>query len=122
MKRQQGHPEFNFNAAVAAQDEAIKRVDENAEPQWKEAARRIVCDLARTGVPFTTDAVWGELAYQSVEFPHEPRAMGGIMMGLARAGVIRRLDDQRRSIMVDCHRRPKQLWIGCSSAKGSRSE
>jgi hypothetical protein len=110
---QRPHPEFNFEAARAARDEAIEQVDENAEPQWKEAARLIVRELARTRVPFTTDAVWRELAYQSVIVPHEPRAIGGVMMGLARAKVIRRLEGQRRSAMVDCHYRPKQLWIGC---------
>jgi hypothetical protein len=113
MKTRPKHPEFNFEAAVAARDEAIERVDENADPDWKEAAKLIVCDLARNKVRFTTDDVWRQLLNQGVMFPHEPRAMGGIMMGLARAGVIRRLDSQRKSEMVGCHCRPKQLWIGC---------
>jgi hypothetical protein len=31
---------------------------------------------------------WRELVKLGVEFPHEPRAMGGIMMGLAKAGPV----------------------------------
>lgn len=112
MIKQPQHPEFDFNASVEARNEAIEQVDANAEPEWKEAARLIIYSLARTMEPFTTDDVWWLLVNQGTIPPHEPRAMGGVMMGLARAGVIKRLDGYRKSVMVGCHHRPKQLWIG----------
>ena len=111
--KNRNHPEFDFTAATIARDEAIDRVEANAEPDWKEEAEQAVLDVARRGNLFTTDDIWKELALRFVSPPHEPRAMGAVFRRLAAAKLIRPLaDDFQKSIMTSCHRRPKQKWIG----------
>jgi hypothetical protein len=103
---------FDAKGGIADRDEAIERVNANADPEWKRHANIIVRELAQTRQPFTTDAVWRELIVRGIEGPHEPRAMGAIMIKLQKIGVIKALEDHRPSAWRLCHRRPKQLWIG----------
>ncbi len=59
--------------AKQARDEAVDRVDRNANEQWKQNAFAAVRRLALRGTEFTTDDVWAELGTE--EGTHEKRAM-----------------------------------------------
>lgn len=93
--------------AVTARDEAIRRVDVNADSDWKDEAYRVVAALAAHRPRFTTDDVWGRLSGVGT---HEPRAMGAIMRQAARDGLIRATSEYQQSGRVACHARPLRVW------------
>ena len=109
--KQNNHPEFNFEASVIARDEALIRVDENADADWKDAAEACILYVAARVQSFTTDDIWMELMVRDVKPPHEHRAMGSVMRKLACQGMIKTIPGSfEKSIMTGCHRRPKQRW------------
>lgn len=73
--------------AFAAADEAIKRVDENADEGWKRAAERSVWEWSQTGSHFTTDDVMDSLAALGVT-THDNRALGPVMRRMIRNNTI----------------------------------
>jgi hypothetical protein len=77
------HPEtFNAAAARAAKEEGMQRADEHAPADWKLRARRTVETLCRSRETFTADDVWGA----GLEKPHEPRALGPVMLRARKDG------------------------------------
>lgn len=103
------HTPRGINVAVAARDEAIDRVERNADSHWKVAATNCVMTLARTNAEFTTDDVWSLLVGWP-ESTHEPRAMGPVMRKVANAGIIEATDQYRQSERKECHARPVKVW------------
>ena len=99
-----------FDAAEGARRlfDALERVGDNADPDWKEHAETAVRFCAKNLDEFTADDVWGLL--QGVEAPHEPRAMGAVMRHMASQGVIQRTDRVRESVRAEAHRSPKRIW------------
>lgn len=96
--------------AERAREEAIARVDRNADDDWMDAALQAVTDLANSRESFTTDDVWLLLTNRGVEPPHEVRAMGAVMRRAARAGLVSKTDRVRNSVRVECHCRPVAVW------------
>lgn len=97
---------FDGPAAIARRDEAIGRVQRHADPAWLLEARRVVGLLARELPELTTDDVWERLENK----PHEPRALGAVMIWAHKAGFVARTDRTRNSLRPECHRRPLRLW------------
>lgn len=91
-------------------DEALERVEANADKDWMRAARDAVAALALAGGSFTTDDAWKLL--REVPVPREPRAMGAVIRELARMGLILPTGEYRKSERPDCHRRPVAVWRG----------
>jgi len=88
-------------------DEAVKRAEEHADPEWATAAEAEIRRLAATREPFTTDdAVVDEVG------THEPRAWGAIVTRLKASGEIRPTGNWVLSRNATCHRRPKREWVG----------
>lgn len=73
--------------ALVAADEAIKRVDENADEGWKRAAAQAVWDRSRLAVSFTTDDVMEDLDNMGV-VTHDNRALGPVMRRMLNKGII----------------------------------
>lgn len=73
--------------ALAAADEAIQRVDENADEGWKRAAARIVWELSQMPGGFTTDDVMEGLDDMGV-VTHDNRALGPVMRRMIHKNVI----------------------------------
>ena len=73
--------------ALAAADEAIKRVDQNADEGWKRAAESIVWEFAQMPGGFTTDDVMDGLDGMGV-VTHDNRALGPVIRRMSRSGVI----------------------------------
>lgn len=92
-------------------EEALTRVEANANDEWKATAVRIVTRLAESGYLFTTDDVWGMLEAADVH-THEPRALGAIMRSLAKNGKIMDAGGYRNSTRPECHQRPVKVWVG----------
>jgi hypothetical protein len=101
---------FDLGAARAARDEAIERVDEHADPAWKEAAYAVVCAIVVEAPEFTTDRVWYELERQCVPGPREPRALGPVMQRARRAGLVVNTGRMQQSRSVVNHGRLITVW------------
>lgn len=94
--------------ARAARDEAIERVDDNADAEWKEDAYSVVMRLAKVGKPFTADEVWEVLGLGGT---HEPAALGPVFLRAAKASAIVKTG---RLVPTRFARRHRELteWIG----------
>lgn len=92
-------------------NEAIERVERNADSEWKDGAYLACCLVAESLIEFTTDDVW---EYMERLFPnaqtHEPRAMGAIMRKAARDGKIVPTGEYAKSSRSECHSRPVMIW------------
>lgn len=96
--------------AIEARNEAMSRVERNAEEPWKQACRDAIRQIALDKAEFTTDDVWEYLSDNDVELPHEVRAMGPLMSSAAKQGWIVATDRYRNSTRVACHARPVRIW------------
>ena len=73
--------------ALQAADEAIARVDRNANPDWKEEAARAIWKRSKSGETFTTDEIMEDLAAVGVE-THDARALGPVMRRAIRKKIV----------------------------------
>jgi hypothetical protein len=80
-----------MTAATGTQlrDQALVDVAVNADPDWWQHAVNIVRDIAATSFDFTTDDIWCELERRSIATPHEPRAIGAVVVAVKRLRVNR---------------------------------
>lgn len=101
---------LDLAAGLAARDEALVRVDRNADSRWKDHVDRTIRRLASTRAEITTDDVWQALADAGVEPPREPRALGSAMKRAAAAGEIAATDRIVQSARPACHARPVRVW------------
>jgi len=101
---------FDDTASAVARDHAIQRVDQHAEPDWKEHAYTAVLETAREQPDgFIVDDVWPRIP-DTVEAPHELRAMGAVMRRAQRDGMIVPTRDFLLSARVTAHRNPRRVW------------
>lgn len=89
-----------------AKQEAIERVDRNADKTWKDEAYRLIIDVARKNREFTTDDVWSA----GLPNTHENRALGAVMMRVAKEGLIERAGHWKKATRVAAHDRPMAVW------------
>jgi hypothetical protein len=99
---------FDEALGESLKQEAIRRVDENAQEEWKAAALAAVYKVAQSHPMITTDTVWQAIP-EEVE-THEGRAMGAIMVKAAKEGWITKTNQVSESARPACHRRPLALW------------
>ena len=99
---------FDAHASTLARDRSIQQVDEHAELEWKAAAEEAVRAAARELHRFVADDVWKRIP-DDVR-PHEPRALGPVMLRAQREGVIEPTGDFRLTERVSSHRRPLRVW------------
>lgn len=90
-------------------EEALARVEANADESWKQTASLVVYLVARQNEYLTSDDVWHGLEGATVS-THEPRAMGAILKRAAKDGIIAATDDWRVSSRPECHGRPVRVW------------
>lgn len=98
---------FDPEESARRREEAIRRVESNADEKWKADAFQAVASIAREQSFLTTDDVWGKV---SGDGTHEPRAMGAIMRQAASAELIEATERYEQSGRVACHRRPLRVW------------
>lgn len=110
--------------ARAKMGAAIDRVEENADEAWMEAAMMAVKHVCtqrkrwqdQDGLTFTTDDVWEAIDHLARGFdppldpPHEPRAMGAVMLKASRAGLIQKTNLTKDSVRPECNCRPVRVW------------
>lgn len=101
--------DFDAYAAELAKREAVTRVEQHADPDWKEYALATVKRVAMRYKEFTTDKVLDEMTDAPVT-THELRALGPVMSAAARRGYIVATDKFVTSTSVTRHRAPKRVW------------
>lgn len=101
---------YDGAAAQRAKNDAIATVEANAEQDWLLLALGIVYNLCRRQDTFTTDQVWSVLQYRQIPGPHEPRALGAIMVKASRRGWCRATREFVASKRRECHGRDIRLW------------
>ena len=95
---------------IQLRDQALVDVAVNADPDWWQHAVNIVQDVAATSFDFTTDDIWCELERRSIATPHEPRAIGAVVVAVKRLGLIAPTNRYRPSSRPECHARPIRVW------------
>ena len=98
-----------FEAAEAAKQEALERVDCNADLAWKDTARQVLLETALLKDELTSEDVWQRLSSHDVE-THEPRAMGAVMKWGAAQHVIEPTDRFVSGTAVSRHKAPIRVW------------
>jgi len=101
---------FDWAAAQQAKQEALDRVADHADPSWIKVALTVVYDLCRYRETFTTDDVWCELERLKAPEPHEPRALGAVMMRAKRRNWCFSTGQVTGSVRKQCHGRPIMVW------------
>ena len=110
MTSAQTLPLFDYAEAQRRRDAAVTAVGEHADDTYMRVALAVVAELARSGVPFTTDDVVARMP-EHVTTP-EPRALGAVMTIARKRGIVEPMSEYRNSTLVSCHGRPKRLWRG----------
>jgi len=93
---------------ATSRDEAIDRVEEHANSEWKEVAYVTAIEVARTRRFFTSEDVWDALSGDAST--HEPRAMGAVMRRLRKENVVEPTDQFITSTSPLGHGRPSRVW------------
>lgn len=70
-----------FGDARDARDDALNRVDEAADQDWKDRALEAVYQLCQSQPVFTSEDIW-----ELIEKPREPRALGPVMLRAVKLG------------------------------------
>ena len=96
--------------AQQARDEAIERVEANADSGWLDLAVRAIRYTAKHSHYFTTDDVWDLMEHYGLKGPREPRAMAAAMARAQAEGIIRPTSDYSASARKVSHARPKRVW------------
>ena len=94
-------------AARKNRDEAMERVEENAEEGFSERARAVIQQVAEAKEDFTSDDVWPILGKNST---HNRKAIGPPFNSLVRAGVIEKTGEWRPSTDPECNGRDKPVY------------
>lgn len=92
-----------------AQADALRRVDEHADPEYKDVALAMVKRAAQLHREFTTDQVL-ELLQDKPVTTHEGRVLGAIMRRAKDLGYIVPTPRFTDSASVSRHRAPKRVW------------
>ena len=90
-------------------DEAIDRVEENADREWRKLALATIEDSAWIFRTITTDDIWTILD-RSIYSTHDNRAMGAVMRKAQTNGWIEPTDRVVKSTRAVCHSRPIRVW------------
>lgn len=101
------HPDL-FDA-MAAKEEAMRRVDEHADDDWKAAAAMAALEAAQSLPELTSDDVIERIpdSFRT----HELRALGPVMMRAAKWGWIVKADRAgRNSRRSSLHASPRTVW------------
>lgn len=76
---------------AAARDEALTRVETNADPTWFIAAYQIGVELSRLHAEWSADDFWNRMTDRHPDLTtHEPRVLGALTRAWKRDAVIDR--------------------------------
>lgn len=91
-------------------DRAINTAGAHADKDWKHEAHEAIKVLIKSRHTFTGDDVWRLLEHTGLK-THEPRALGAVIKGFAKEGLIVPTGNYVKSMRKESHRRPLQEWV-----------
>lgn len=94
-----------LEAARAGRDAAIQRVDDHADPEWKDLAFDALVKCAMMHETLTAYDIW-----HYVDKPLEPRANGPLMLRGKREGIIAPTEEFRQTGGTVRHAGPARVW------------
>ena len=101
---------FDYDRAIARdrRERAIKKVEENARPEWKDIAYESLLKTAGDLNYLIVDEVWKRMprGYST----HENRAMGAVMRRALADGVISKTEQYRPSAKASSHGAIRSVW------------
>lgn len=97
---------MGYDPAVAARDEAMRRVEEGAAEEHKALLLRAILDLAGERPEVVTDDVWDRVGSLACE----RRVLGPVMAQAERNGWIVQTGVFRKGHRAENHARPQQVW------------
>ena len=98
-----------FDQAERKKQEGINLSYRNTTTIWKEAAADALLHVAKNYFEFTSDAIWDRLASQGIH-TGENRALGAVIQGGVRAGVIEFTGEYKPTVRPIGHKGPKAVW------------
>lgn len=102
---------FNPETGRTLRDEALERVEQNAEPDWKDKARACLVYVASRKEYFTADDVAEELSsLVDGASTHEPRAMGAIFKWAQREKIAAPTPSFTPTRRAQGHAGPRRVW------------
>lgn len=99
-----------MDAGQMALDDALDRVERNADDEWLAAADYAVAKVALRKRTFNADDVWEVLEGMGFGDPPEKRALGAVMNRAEKDGIAIRTDNFVRSRRPSRHKGPVQVW------------
>ena len=96
-------------AAEIAKQDALSRVEQNADLDWKQTALEVVKQCALRSPQLTADDIWSELANIAIG-THENRALGPVMNAAQRAGYITPTNEFVKCKRVSRHHTDIRVW------------
>ncbi len=99
---------FDKGKSEYARDEAIDRVDRNANKAWKQFAQDAFVKAAEDNYHFTADHVW-QLIPDEAPQVHDGRAMGAVMKWAVKKGLCV-AEGFSSTTKVSGHGHPFRLW------------
>lgn len=98
-------------SAEEERDRAIALAESHADEVWKGLVQYAIRELARTHSTFTSEAVWHFMEERFPDFAtHERRAMGPMMQGAAKDGLIAPTDEFVKGERPSRHAAPIRVW------------
>lgn len=91
-----------------SREDAIQRVEQHADPDWKTIAYETGLRLAESRATFTSEDIFD--AMPNTVSTHEPRAMGAVLRALKRDGIVEATDRFVTSTSLVGHGRPSRVW------------
>lgn len=97
---------FDALESARRRDAAIAQADAHAPEAWKERAFATVEAVAGKLPYFAADDIWNE----GLEKPHEPRALGAVLIRAVKAGICEPTETWQHSRMPSQHRQPIRVY------------
>lgn len=98
--------QLDLQIAQAARDISLERAERGATEAWKREAYDLVKGRYYPGGEFTSDDIWAA----GLQKPAEPRALGTVLMKLAREGLITKTGRYVQTAQVSRHAAPIAVW------------
>lgn len=96
-----------FDLAERKKQDGINLSYSHADSVWKEVVRDVLREICNSKPEFTTDEIWDKLAARGIH-TGEPRALGAIIQGAHRSGMIKPTGNYAQSYRR--HKAPIILW------------
>lgn len=96
-----------------AKTKALKQVNQNADPYWKDFAYACVIAVAKEKLEFTSDDVDAKIASAPIPqrpYTYEKRALGPVMIRACKANIMESTDRLKISCRSKLHNSPRRVW------------